>query len=117
MAFNVMAYNRDDHTKQVAFLMDKAGQWHLSPAYDMTYAFNPAGDFTNSHQMTINRRRDGIGDDDLLAVAHRQGLNRASARRLLNTVRDVTGQWRSYAVQAQVPEEQRDKIARLIAQG
>ena len=117
MAFNVLAYNRDDHTKQVAFLMDKAGQWRLSPAYDMTYAFNPAGDFTNSHQMTINRKRDGIGDDDLLAVAHRQGLNRASARRLLDTVREVTGQWQSYAVQAQVQEQQRDKIARLIAQG
>jgi serine/threonine-protein kinase HipA len=114
MTFNVMAYNRDDHTKQVAFLMDKAGQWRLSPAYDMTYAFNPVGDFTNSHQMTINRKRDGIADDDLLAVAGRQGLNRASARRLLDTVREVTRQWQSYAGQAQVQEEQRDKIARLI---
>ena len=114
MAFNVMAYNRDDHSKQIAFLMDKSGPWRLSPAYDMTYAFNPFGEFSYRHQMTINRKRDHVGDDDLLAVAHRQGLNRASAHRLLNTVREVTNHWHSYAIQARVQEEQQEKIARLI---
>jgi serine/threonine-protein kinase HipA len=114
MAFNVLAYNCDDHTKQIAFLMDKAGQWRLSPAYDMTYAFNPNGAFTNSHQMTLNRKRKGILDDDLLAVAHRQGMNRSLAKSLLTGTRAAVADWASYAQHAAVAETQAEKIAGLL---
>jgi serine/threonine-protein kinase HipA len=41
MVFNVIARNQDDHTKNISFLMDKSGTWRLSPAYDVTYAYNP----------------------------------------------------------------------------
>src|SRR3990172_4198489 len=54
MAFNIIARNQDDHVKNIAFLMDKAGNWSPSPAFDMTYSFNPSGAWTASHQMTIN---------------------------------------------------------------
>ena len=117
MAFNVLAYNRDDHTKQIAFLMDKSGVWQLSPAYDMTYAYNPAGDFTHSHQMTINRKRMGIVDEDLLAVARRQGLNLAAARRLLGDVRAAVADWPRFALAAGVSEAHADKIAALVLPG
>ena len=58
MAFNIVARNQDDHVKNIAFLMDKSGEWSLSPAFDMTYSFNPAGTWTASHQMTLNGKRD-----------------------------------------------------------
>ena len=83
----------------------------------MTYAFNPDGEFTNSHQMTINRKREGIQSKDLMAVAHRQGLNRASSKRLLKRVQEVTSEWHHYASQARVQEHHREKIARLIMPG
>lgn len=114
MVFNVLAYNRDDHTKQIAFLMDKTGTWRLSPAYDMTYAFNPSGAFTSSHQMSVNRKRTGILDADLLAVADRQGVNRALAKRLLARVRAATANWPTFAAIAAVNEAQAGKIAGLI---
>jgi serine/threonine-protein kinase HipA len=114
MVFNVLAYNRDDHTKQVAFLMDKTGAWRLSPAYDMTYAFNPSGEFTSSHQMSVNRKRSGILDEDLLAVAARQGLNRALAKRLIARVRAATAHWLQFAQTAAVSDAQAGKIAGLI---
>jgi len=114
MAFNVLAYNRDDHTKQIAFLMDKAGAWRLGPAYDMTYAFNPAGAFTSSHQMSGNRKRTDIHDDDILAVAARQGLNRALAKRLIARVRAATANWLNYARTAAVGDAQATKIAGLV---
>ncbi len=114
MVFNVVAYNRDDHSKQISFLMDKAGDWLLGPAYDMTFAFNPVGDFTSSHQMSVNRKRADITDEDFMAVAHRQGLNGSSAKRLVRTVREVIANWRDYATQAVVHREQDDLIARLI---
>jgi serine/threonine-protein kinase HipA len=114
MTFNVLAYNRDDHTKQIAFLMDKSGAWQLSPAYDMTYAYNPAGDFTQSHQMTINRKRMDIQDEDLLSVARRQGLNPAAARRLLANVRAAVAEWPRFAMEAGVSDAQAEKIAALV---
>ena len=43
MAFNVIARNQDDHVKNIAFLMDKAGRWSLAPAFDVTYSYNPTG--------------------------------------------------------------------------
>ncbi len=43
MVFNIVARNQDDHVKNIAFLMDKSGSWSLSPAFDVTYSYNPAG--------------------------------------------------------------------------
>lgn len=42
--FNVLAHNRDDHAKNFSFLMDKAGEWKLSPAYDLTFSSGPNGE-------------------------------------------------------------------------
>lgn len=117
MVFNVLAYNRDDHAKQIAFLMNKAGQWSLAPAYDVTYAYNPRGEFTNSHQMTINRKRADILDEDFMAVAERQGIQAASAREAITRVKEAVSRWGEYADRAGVGGQQRDKIARLIAPG
>lgn len=42
--FNVLAHNRDDHSKNFSFLMNKTGQWRLSPAYDLTFSSGPGGE-------------------------------------------------------------------------
>ena len=115
MVFNVLAYNRDDHVKQISFLMDKAGQWSLSPAYDMTYAYNPAGEFTSSHQMTINRKRDNILIDDFMAVARRQGIEAVAAREAVVRVNEAVSHWSEYAQTAGVANAQSKKIDGLIA--
>jgi serine/threonine-protein kinase HipA len=67
MVFNIVARNHDDHVKNIAFLMDKSGRWSLSPAFDMTYSFNPAGAWTASHQMTMNGKQDDFTLDDFRA--------------------------------------------------
>ena len=76
MIFNVVARNQDDHVKNIAFLMDKAGAWSLSPAFDVTYAYNPTGLWTNRHQMTINGKADDFTREDFKAVAQVAGLKR-----------------------------------------
>ena len=115
MVFNVMAYNRDDHTKQIAFTMDKAGRWRLAPAYDMTFSYNPQGAFTSVHQMSVNRRRSDITVQDFAAVAARHGLNSASARQLVTQVRDAVAGWRGHAAEAGVGEERTEAIGALLA--
>lgn len=114
MIFNVVARNQDDHVKNVAFLMDKAGVWSLSPAFDVTYAYNPTGLWTNRHQMTINGKTDDFTREDFKAVAQVAGLKRARPEAILTEVMDTVAQWPSYAGKAGVPGAQRDKISRTL---
>lgn len=75
MVFNVVARNQDDHTRNIAFMMDRDGKWSLSPAFDIVWAYNPADDkWTRSHQMTVNGKRDDFERSDLLAVAESYGI-------------------------------------------
>ncbi len=96
--------------KNIAFLMDKAGAWSLSPAFDVTYAYNPAGLWTSRHQMTINGKTDDFTREDFKAVAQVAGLKRGSAEAILSEVMDTVKEWPRYAKTAGVLGAQRDKI-------
>ena len=76
MVFNIVARNQDDHVKNIAFLMNRKGTWSLSPAFDVTYAYNPTGTWTGRHQMTLNGKRDEFTLDDFEACGR---LARAEA--------------------------------------
>ena len=69
MVFNIVARNLDDHVKNIAFLMDKQGEWRLAPAFDMTYRYNPSRAWTATHQMALNGKRDGFTLADFEACA------------------------------------------------
>jgi serine/threonine-protein kinase HipA len=69
MVFNVVARNQDDHTRNIAFLMDQNGNWHLAPAFDVIWSYNSKGEWTNRHQMTVNGKRDGFEKQDFIEVA------------------------------------------------
>ena len=45
MRFNVRIGNKDDHSKNFSFVMDEAGEWKLSPAYDLTPSEGINGEF------------------------------------------------------------------------
>ena len=102
MVFNVLARNQDDHTKNIAYLMDKRGQWSLSPAFDVIYAWNPDGAWTAQHQMSINGLRDGFSYRDLTAVADQYRIRDADA--IIDEVASVVARWPSYAEEAGVAE-------------
>ena len=110
MVFNVVARNQDDHVKNIAFLMDRSGAWSLSPAFDVTYSFQPGGRWTSSHQMTINGKQDGFTLSDFKACARAMSLKRNRATAIVRQVRQVVSQWRNYADRAAVTPSQRDKI-------
>ncbi len=60
VCFNIVARNQDDHVKNIAFLMNKAGEWSLSPAFDLSYSYNPDGTWTSQHQMSMNGKRENF---------------------------------------------------------
>jgi len=110
MAFNIVARNQDDHVKNIAFLMDRAGNWSLAPAFDVTYSYNPAGAWTASHQMTLNGKRDGFELDDFIACAKAGSMKRGRAAAILDEVRKTVSCWRDYAEQAGVDPAQAGQI-------
>lgn len=112
MCFNVLARNQDDHVKNIAFLMDSGGRWSLSPAYDLTYSYNPNGAWTAQHQMSLNGRRDNFRWADLQAVARHAGLARGRDRQILDQVRSAVDDWPSFASNAGVPENWAQTIGR-----
>ena len=101
VVFNVVARNQDDHTKNIAFLMDKAGRWSLSPAYDLTYC-NGRG-WTSQHQMTVNGKRNHFVTDDLLAVARHADIRPTKAKTIIREILEEVSQWPEFAEQAGVP--------------
>lgn len=105
MVFNVIARNQDDHTKNISFLMDRHGSWSLSPAYDVTYAYNPDGMWTGHHQMTINGKVDGITKEDLLASAKHMGLRKTAAEQAIAAVMDSISKWPEYAEKAKLSDQ------------
>lgn len=110
MIFNVVARNQDDHVKNIAFLMDQQAEWSLAPAFDLTYAYNPDGRRTKTHQMTINGRQDGFTLEDFRACAATAGLKRGRAEVILDEVRAAVASWLEYAEQASVRPSQRESI-------
>lgn len=103
MVFNVIARNQDDHTKNISFLMDKSGRWSLSPAYDMSWSYNPKGAWTSKHQMSINGKWDDITRADLLTLAKNVNIKQADA--IIEQVKDGVSRWRIFATQYGIPYE------------
>jgi serine/threonine-protein kinase HipA len=103
MVFNVIARNQDDHTKNISFLMDKAGTWRLSPAYDVSWAYNPRGEWTSHHQMSINNKWDDITRTDLLSVA--EAMHIKQANEIVNEVCDAVSMWSTIAKDYDIPTE------------
>ena len=103
MIFNVVARNQDDHTKNISFLMDKTGKWRLSPAYDISWSYNPEGKWTSQHQMSINNKWSDFSMDDLLTVA--SSMNIKSPREIIEKTIDVVAHWPVYAASLGIPKD------------
>lgn len=105
LVFNVMARNQDDHVKNISFLMDKNGVWSLSPAYDVTFAYNPEGRWTGKHQMLINGRGSEIAYDDLLASGAAMNLSPSKVKAIILKTKAALLKWTTFAKEAFLTDE------------
>lgn len=103
LVFNVAARNHDDHTKNFGFLLRQGGAWELAPAYDVTYAYNPRGQWTSQHLMSVNGKFDGITRDDLLVLADRFAI--PAADDVIDHVAATVADWPRFAQKAKVSPE------------
>ena len=111
MVFNVLARNQDDHVKNISFLMDRKGIWRLAPAYDVTYAYNPDGMWTGTHQMSVNGKRDRITRQDLMDAAKHMGIKQAEAERAIAAVGESLTRWYDFADKANITDRAAHQIA------
>ena len=91
--FNVLANNRDDHSKNFSFLMSEDGEWMLSPAYDLTFSSGPSGE-----QSTLV-----MGEGKNPSVEHLKQLGKeakissAKINEAINQTRHAVSQWKTLA--------------------
>ncbi|MGE8723234.1 type II toxin-antitoxin system HipA family toxin [Leptospira terpstrae] len=100
--FNVLARNQDDHTKNIAFLMDQSGKWKLSPAFDMTYSYNPNGQWTSRHQMSVNGKRERFTMEDIVELGKKADLKIFQIKSIVGQTKYTVSQWKKYAKDANV---------------
>lgn len=110
MVFNVVGMNRDDHTKNVGFLLPQGGSWELAPAYDLTHAFNPEGEWTQRHQMGVNSKFEFITLADIYHVGDMQAI--PAYKSIVAEVMSVVAGWEGFATAAGVSADTRRKIAK-----
>lgn len=108
--FNVLAHNRDDHTKQHSFVL-RDGGWGLAPAYDLTFSTGAGGE----HALAVAGRGTGITIDDLLRMGQAAGLRQAADS--IDAVRTALGRWMEVATDAGVPEAEAARIAAFHERG
>ena len=110
-AFNIIARNQDDHVKNIAFLMNKLGEWKLSPAFDVIYSYNPSGSWTNMHQMSMSGKRDEFDKNDFIEFGKTASMKKGRAEAILSQVQDAVSKWPRYAKEVDVPNDIIKKIA------
>ena len=93
MVFNVLACNRDDHTRQHSFLMSARGDWRLAPAYDLTFAAGPGGE----HYLDIEGEGRHPTKDHVRSLGQRHGLSDRLIEEIIEAVRAAVAAWPRFA--------------------
>lgn len=98
MVFNVLAHNRDDHTRQHAYLMDRRGDWRLAPSYDLTYAAGPGGE----HYLDVEGEGRRPTRSHVLKLGRRHGLSEKNVAGIIERIRAAICDWPKLAKTAGV---------------
>jgi serine/threonine-protein kinase HipA len=106
----VVGRNHDDHVKNIAFLMNRRGEWRLSPAFDISYAHAPKGEWTSQHQMSVNGKRTDLERYDLIALAMLAGIKKAPANEMIDRVIETVRRWPDFALTAGVNHTKIEQI-------
>ncbi len=112
MIFNIMARNCDDHSKNFSFILKQGSDWQLAPAYDITFAHNPKGEWTHQHLMSVNGKYKNITADDIIAVAERFGVG--EVKQVIKETREAIHSWSRFAREAGLDTKEIVRINDLI---
>lgn len=112
MAFNVIARNCDDHTKNFAFRLKKDGKWELAAAYDVCHAYRPGSEWVSQHALSINNKRNDITKMDLIAIAQSSHIKKAP--HIIEEINEVVSRWDAFSNDVNVEAKLRNAIAKTL---
>lgn len=101
--FNVIGRNQDDHTKNFGFTMSREGEWSLSPAFDLTYSFDPTGQWTKTHQISLGGKGNGFVRDDLIAFGRTCDVSPREANEIVDGTREAFSTFSKLATEYELP--------------
>jgi serine/threonine-protein kinase HipA len=108
--FNVLSHNRDDHAKNIAFLMEPDGTWKIAPAYDLTFSFGPGGE----HSTTVMGEGKNPTIEHLKKLAAKFSINHKTANSIIEEVRTAITNWPKFANTANVSKQSRVRISKAL---
>ena len=111
MVFNVVGRNHDDHSKNIAFILDDQNQWTLAPAYDLVYAYKPGSKWVNNHWMRLNGKQDNFTREDFYTFRKISPLfTRRKIDRIIEETTAHFSNWTRLAIEHGVPDKLRELI-------
>lgn len=110
--FNVLAHNRDDHSKNFSYLMDNEGRWKLSPAYDLTFSSGPRGEQST---MVMGEGRNP-NTSHLLKLADEAKIKKDRAAEIIEATKSTLSKWPTLAKQYGVSDTNIKLIQSKISQ-
>ncbi|MDR2374056.1 MAG: type II toxin-antitoxin system HipA family toxin [Bifidobacteriaceae bacterium] len=113
-AFNTLAANNDDHPKNTSFLCDQDGTWELAPAYDLTFAADPAVPWLARHHLAVEGRHEGVSRQHLRVMGDRFDV--PGVDETLGQVEDAVGRWPEHAREAGVPRDAAAAVAAALGE-
>lgn len=108
-AFNVFAHNRDDHSKNFSFLMNRKGEWQFAPAYDLTFARSSHG----FHSTTVAGEGKSPTSKHLMELADVFGVKNAS--KIINQVQEAVSDWKKFALESGVGKSSIKSIEDILS--
>jgi len=106
--FNVYASNMDDHSKNIAFLMNEKGKWGLAPAFDLTFSPSPGG----YHSLSVANTYQEIGKKDLLKLASYFGINKGNE--IIDQVKETLSKWNMFSSETQINKKEHELIEKTL---
>lgn len=106
--FNVFAHNRDDHSKNFAFLMDEKGQWLLAPAFDLTFSSSSQG----MHSTTCAGNGVNPGAKELMSLAEHFSIRNGD--KIIEDIKSVIKDWEFFANQSGVLSDTAKSISNRL---
>jgi serine/threonine-protein kinase HipA len=98
MVFNILAHNRDDHSRQHSYLQDADGEWRLAPAYDLTFSHGPGGE----HYLAVEGEGRAPTRSQVTAMGRRHGLSERTIAEIIDRVRVALDDWLRIAAETGV---------------
>jgi serine/threonine-protein kinase HipA len=106
--FNVYASNMDDHSKNVAFLMNENGNWSIAPAFDLTFSPSPGG----YHSLSVGNTYQEIGKKELLKLASYFGINNGNL--IIDQVKEILSKWNTFSSETEINKKESKLIERTL---